>query len=321
MEALMKLLQSFNPLQLWSKGTLLALAAFSIFGLSACKDNDLIVATSANFAPFEYIDGKEFKGIDMDIAEVIAKKLNKKLVIKDMEFDAVVTSLASGSADIALSGLTINETRSKVIDFTQTYFNASQMVITRAGDTRFENIATKGADIALSGLTINETRSKVIDFTQTYFNASQMVITRAGDTRFENIATKEEILKTLQSIPNLKIGVQVGTTGEFYAKGDSDWGFEGFHNAQVKSFSNGALAATAMKNEQIDIVIIDEMPAREIIKANSGTQLIDIALTKEEYAIGIAPNNKELKDSVNAILDEIRQDGTLESIINKYYAQ
>nr|WP_317403141.1 ABC transporter substrate-binding protein [uncultured Helicobacter sp.] len=270
----MKLLQSFNPLQLWSKGTLLALAAFSIFGLNACKDNDLIVATSANFAPFEYIDGKEFKGIDMDIAEVIAKKLNKKLVIKDMEFDAVVTSLASGSADIALSGLTINETR-----------------------------------------------SKVIDFTQTYFNASQMVITRAGDTRFENIATKEEILKTLQSIPNLKIGVQVGTTGEFYAKGDSDWGFEGFHNAQVKSFSNGALAATAMKNEQIDIVIIDEMPAREIIKANSGTQLIDIALTKEEYAIGIAPNNKELKDSVNAILDEMRQDGTLESIINKYYAQ
>lgn len=274
MEALMKLLQSFNPLQLWSKGTLLALAAFSIFGLSACKDNDLIVATSANFAPFEYIDGKEFKGIDMDIAEVIAKKLNKKLVIKDMEFDAVVTSLASGSADIALSGLTINETR-----------------------------------------------SKVIDFTQTYFNASQMVITRAGDTRFENIATKEEILKTLQSIPNLKIGVQVGTTGEFYAKGDSDWGFEGFHNAQVKSFSNGALAATAMKNEQIDIVIIDEMPTREIIKANSGTQLINIALTKEEYAIGIAPNNKELKDSVNAILDEMRQDGTLESIINKYYAQ
>lgn len=274
MEALMKLLQSFNSLQLWSKGTLLALAAFSIFGLSACKDNDLIVATSANFAPFEYIDGKEFKGIDMDIAEVIAKKLNKKLVIKDMEFDAVVTSLASGSADIALSGLTINETR-----------------------------------------------SKVIDFTQTYFNASQMVITRAGDTRFENIATKEEILKTLQSIPNLKIGVQIGTTGEFYAKGDSDWGFEGFHNAQVKSFSNGALATTAMKNEQIDIVIIDEMPAREIIKANSGTQLIDIALTKEEYAIGIAPNNKELKDSVNAILDEMRQDGTLESIINKYYAQ
>lgn len=274
MEALMKLLQSFNPLQLWNKGTLLALAVFSIFGLSACKDNDLIVATSANFAPFEYIDGKEFKGIDMDIAEVIAKKLNKKLVIKDMEFDAVVTSLASGSADIALSGLTINETR-----------------------------------------------SKVIDFTQTYFNASQMVITRAGDTRFENIATKEEILKTLQSIPNLKIGVQVGTTGEFYAKGDSDWGFEGFHNAQVKSFSNGALAAIAMKNEQIDIVIIDEMPAREIIKANSDTQLIDIALTKEEYAIGIAPNNKELKDSVNAILDEIRQDGTLESIINKYYAQ
>ena len=274
MKTLIKLLESYRSLTLWAKSLALLTATLGIFSLNACNDNELIVATSANFAPFEYIDGKEFKGIDMDIAEVIAKKLNKKLVIKDMEFDSVVTSLASGNAHIALSGLTINDTR-----------------------------------------------SKVIDFSQTYFSASQMVIARANDTRFANIATKEELLKTLQSIPNLKIGVQVGTTGEFYAKGDSDWGFEGFHNAQVKSFSNGALAAIAMKNEQINIVIIDEMPAREIIKANSGTQLIDIALTNEKYAIGIAPNDKELKDSINAILDEIHQDGTLESIINKYYAQ
>mgnify|MGYP003372061486 CR=1 FL=1 len=274
MKTLIKLLESYRSLTLWAKSLALLMATLGIFTLNACNDNELIVATSANFAPFEYIDGKEFKGIDMDIAEVIAKKLNKKLVIKDMEFDSVVTSLASGNAHIALSGLTINDTR-----------------------------------------------SKVIDFSQTYFSASQMVITRANDTRFANITTKEEFLKILQSIPNLKIGVQVGTTGEFYAKGDSDWGFEGFHNAQVKSFSNGALAAIAMKNEQIDIVIIDEMPAREIIKANSGTQLIDIALTNEKYAIGIAPNDKELKDSINAILDEIRQDGTLESIINEYYAQ
>ena len=274
MKTLMKLLESCRSLTLWAKSLALLTATLGIFTLNACSDNDLVVATSANFAPFEYIDGKEFKGIDMDIAEVIAKKLNKKLVIKDMEFDSVVTSLASGNAHIALSGLTINDTR-----------------------------------------------SKVIDFSQTYFSASQMVIARANDTRFANITTKEELLKTLQSIPNLKIGVQVGTAGEFYAKGDSDLGFEGFHNAQVKSFSNGALAAIAMKNEQIDIVIIDEMPAREIVKANSGTQLIDIALTNEKYAIGIAPNDKELKDSINAILNEIRQDGTLESIINKYYAQ
>lgn len=274
MEAFMKLLESLKTLKLWGKSTALLMATLGIFSLNACKDNELIVATSANFAPFEYIDGKEFKGIDMDIAEVIAKKLNKKLVIKDMEFDSVVTSLASGNAHIALSGLTINDTR-----------------------------------------------SKVINFSQTYFSASQMVIAKADDTRFANITTKEELLKILQTTPNLKIGVQVGTTGEFYAKGDSDWGFEGFHNAQVKSFSNGALATTAMKNEQIDIVIIDEMPAREIIKANNGTQLIEIALTNEKYAIGIAPNDKELKDSIDAIVDEMQQDGTLESIINKYYAQ
>lgn len=270
----MKLLESCKSLTLWTKILALFVAMLGILSLNGCKDNDLIVATSANFAPFEYIDGEEFKGIDMDIAKIIAKKLNKKLVIKDMEFDSVVTSLASGNAHIALSGLTINDTR-----------------------------------------------SKVIDFSQTYFSASQMVIAKTNDARFTNITTKEDLLKTLLSIPNLKIGVQIGTTGEFYAKGNSDWGFEGFHNAQVKSFSNGTLATTAMKNEQIDIVIIDEMPARKIVKANSGTQLIDIALTNEKYAIGIAPNEKELKDSINAILDEMQQDGTLENIINEYYVQ
>lgn len=253
-------------------GALFAILAF--FAFNACKDDKLVVATAANFAPFEYVEGKEFKGIDMDIARIIAQKLDKKLVIKDMEFDSVVTALAGGNADIAISGLTINQTR-----------------------------------------------AKVIDFSDTYFNASQMLITLSSDTRFDSVRTKEELIALLKAIPELRIGVQVGTTGLFYAKGDVDWGFEGFANASVREFSNGALATIAMKNHQIDVVIIDEMPARELIRANSGTKLIEIALTDEKYAIGIAPNNPKLKDSINSILQEIKQDGTLEYIIKAYYAE
>ena len=77
----------------------------------------------------------------------------------------------------------------------------------------------------------------------------------------------------------------------------------------------------AMKNHQVDIVIIDEMPAFEIAKAHNDTKIINIALTDEKYAIGIAPHNEALKDSINAILEEMKQDGTLQSIIAAYYTQ
>lgn len=264
------------------------LCASAIFSFSACGDqkssdsqtsteqskSELIVATSANFAPFEYIDGNEFKGIDMDIARHIAQKLNKQLVIKDMEFDSVITSLASDNAHIALSGLTINEKR-----------------------------------------------SKVIDFSNTYFSASQMIIYKQNDKRFKDIQTKEEVITTLKQLPNLKIGVQVGTTGEFYSKGDEDWGFEGYSNAKVKSFSNAGLATIAMLNDQIDVVIIDEMPARELVKANPDTALLDIALTDEKYAIGVTQAQPQLRDSINQILEEMKHDGSLEAIIKKYYQQ
>ena len=88
-----------------------------------------------------------------------------------------------------------------------------------------------------------------------------------------------------------------------------DWGFEGFPNAAVKIFSNGALATIAMKNHQVDIVIIDEMPAFEIAKAHNDTKIINIALTDEKYAIGIAPHNEALKDSIRR--NEARWDASV----------
>ncbi|TLD96518.1 amino acid ABC transporter substrate-binding protein [Helicobacter jaachi] len=256
------------------RAKILSLILCSLFMLNACSDDELVVATAANFMPFEYVEGKEFRGIDMDIAKVIADKLHKKLVIKDMEFDSVVTALASHNADIAISGLTINQTR-----------------------------------------------AKVIDFSDTYFNASQMVIIESSDERFAHIHDKEQLLETLRAIPNLKIGVQAGTTAQFYVSGDKDWGFEGLANAEVKGFSNGALATIAMKNHQVDIVMIDEMPARAIVAASEGVSLLEIPLTNEQYAIGVAKGENELKNQINAILQSMKDDGTMENIIKKHYAQ
>ncbi|MDE6885851.1 MAG: transporter substrate-binding domain-containing protein [Helicobacteraceae bacterium] len=246
---------------------LLALIAFM-----GCKKENLSVATSANFAPFEYIEGGEFRGIDMEIAKVLAEELKLKLVINDMEFDSVVQSVAS-----------------------------------------------KNARLGISGLTINETRKQVIDFSDTYFSASQMILTKESDTNFDNLKTSNEVVEKLSSLKGVKIGVQVGTTGEFYAKGDKDWGFSGFANAEILSFTNGAMAVNAMLNNQIDIVIIDEMPAKVLEKSNKGTKLINIALTSESYAIGINKDDKDLLEKVNNVIKAMKEDGRMEQIINKYY--
>jgi polar amino acid transport system substrate-binding protein len=107
----------------------------------ADKDQ-LIVATNAEFAPFEYKDGDKFAGIDMEIAKHIADELGLELVIMDMEFDAVVTSVGKNGVDIAMAGLTVNETRKQSVNFTVSYYNAAQMLVVPANVTAFDNCKT-----------------------------------------------------------------------------------------------------------------------------------------------------------------------------------
>ncbi len=102
----------------------------------------LVVATNANFAPFEYKEGNQFAGIDMEIAKYIADELGMELVIKDMEFDSVVISVGAQGVDLAMAGLTVNETRKQSVNFTTSYYNAAQVVITLDSDTSFDNCST-----------------------------------------------------------------------------------------------------------------------------------------------------------------------------------
>ncbi len=98
----------------------------------------LVVATNTPFAPFEYKEGNKFCGIDIEIASLIAEKIGAELVIKDMDFDAVLTAVEQGSADIAMAGLTYSEDRAQTVNFSDTYYNASQVVICKIGDTTFD---------------------------------------------------------------------------------------------------------------------------------------------------------------------------------------
>ena len=115
--------------------------------VTSAKQDDskdqLVVATNAEFAPFEYKEGDKFYGIDMEIAKLLADKLGKELVIVDMAFDAVLLSVQQQKADIGMAGLTVTEKRAKQVDFSDPYYNAAQKIICKADDKTFDNCKTK----------------------------------------------------------------------------------------------------------------------------------------------------------------------------------
>ena len=115
---------------------------------SAVQDDSkdqLLVATNAAFEPFEYKEGDTYYGIDMEIADLLAKELGKELVILDMDFDAVCLSVGQHKADIAMAGLTVNEERKEYVEFSTSYYNASQKIIVPSNNTEFDDCADAAA--------------------------------------------------------------------------------------------------------------------------------------------------------------------------------
>ena len=187
--------------------------------LDESKDQ-LIVATNAAFEPFEYMDGESYLGIDMEIMALFAAEIGQELVISNMDFDAVCLSVGQQKCDIAAAGLTVREDRKEYVDFSNSYYNASQKIIVKEGDTTFDACT--------------------------------------------DAASVEAILNGYDT--NTKIGVQMGTTGQFYVEGDEDWGFAGLP-VTCTPYNNGSLAVQDLINGNINFVIIDSAPAAAITAA------------------------------------------------------
>lgn len=125
-------------------------------GAEDASKNQLVVATNTPFSPFEYKIGDKYCGIDIEIAALIAEKMNAELVIKDMNFDAVLTAVETGKADIVMAGLTVSPDREEQVTFSDTYYNASQVIIIKAGDTTFAECTTAAqVEAILNGMDNN----------------------------------------------------------------------------------------------------------------------------------------------------------------------
>ena len=224
------------------------------------EEGKLHMSTNAQFPPYEMTtDDGGFEGIDVEIAEAIAEKLDLELVVDDMAFNAALTAAQTGQSDMVMAGVTVNEDRLEVMDFSDTYATGVQVVIVK----------------------------------------------------------EDSPIQTIDDLANAEmIGCQADTTGYIYCSYPPEEG--GYGEDHVTAYDNGALAVMALMNDQVDAVVIDNAPAQEFVKANEGLKILDTEFAVEDYAIGFAKGNTALKDAVNAALKELIEDGTVQSIIDKY---
>ena len=220
--------------------------------LGGCKKNtnELIMVTEAGFAPYEYYDGGEIVGVDVDIAKEIAKYLGKTLVVKDIAFDSIINEVKTGKADFGAAGISYSENRAKNVDFSINYSVSKQVVIV------------------------------------------------SNNSNINNV----------NNISNKKIAVQLGSIADTFVT-------ENFKNASIVRQKKYLAAIEDLKAGKVDCVVMDELPAKEIVASNSGIKILDGSLTNDSYGMVVKKGNKELLDAINTVLEKLKNEGKIDEYI------
>ncbi len=218
--------------------------------------NALVVGTNAAFPPFEYVgDDGNPDGFDVALIKAIGDKIGMDVQIQDMEFDSLVTSIGS-KIDVAIAGMTVTDERKKMVDFSDSYYEAVQNVLVPQGST----------------------------------------IASADDLK------------------GLKIGVQLGTTGEFIA--------DEIEGASISAYNKAVDAVNDLINGRVDCVIVDKNPAEVFVAQYSDKLTVlegsQFGFEAEHYAIALPKGNTELAGKINSALKELKEDGTYDALIKKY---
>ena len=161
-------------------------------------------------------------------------------------------------------------------------------------------VASGKADMGLAGMTVRPDRLENVNFSDTYTTAEQVIIVKDGS----DIAEADDLA-------DKSVGVQENTTGDMYVSED-------YPDADVQRYKNGADAVQALAQGKVDAVVIDNEPAKVFVAENEGLVILESAYAVEEYAIAIAKDNDELLEKVNKALGELKEDGSLQKIIDKY---
>ena len=172
-------------------------------------------------------------------------------------------------------------------------------------DTKFDaiipGVQSGKYDMGMAGMTVTPEREQSVAFSDSYATGIQSIIVNQGS----DIKSVDDLSE------KTKIGVQLGTTGDIYAKDD-------FGDEAVQEYDKGADAVQALIAGKIDCVIIDNEPAKSFVAANEGLEILKTSYAEEDYAICFKKDNTELQTKVNDALKELIADGTLQKIVNKY---
>ena len=173
-------------------------------------------------------------------------------------------------------------------------------------DSALLAVQNNAADVMLAGLSYSEDRDQVMDFSDSYATGIQSVIVKEGS----------EV--TMDNLGDYMIGTQRGTTGYLYASDTPENGGSG--EDHVIGYDNGATAVQELINGTIDAVIIDNAPAQEYVSANAdaGLTILDGAWVEEQYCAAVDEGNEALLNAINTALNELIEDGTVQTIIDKY---
>lgn len=155
-------------------------------------------------------------------------------------------------------------------------------------------------DMGLAGMTVTDERLESVNFSDSYATGIQVVI-----------VPENSDIKSLDDLSGKFIGVQEATTGDAYATDD-------FGDEFVKRYTNGSTAVAALMNGSVDAVIIDNEPAKVFVEQTAGLKILDTEYVVEDYAIAVAKDNTELLVKLNTALAELKADGSIDKIINKY---
>ena len=155
------------------------------------------------------------------------------------------------------------------------------------------------SDMVMAGVSVRPDRLEVMDFSDTYATGVQVVIVPEGSD------------VTLDNLGLHVIGTQRATTGYMYCVDD-------YGEQHVTAYDNGMTAIQALNNGQVDCVVIDNAPARVLVAQNPGLTSLDTEYVVEDYAIGMSKENPALLAAVNNALSELKADGSIQAVIDKY---
>jgi polar amino acid transport system substrate-binding protein len=168
-------------------------------------------------------------------------------------------------------------------------------------DTIFRDVANGQFDTAAAASTITPERQQKVNFTDPYYEAQQALLVEEGSD-----------ITSVDQLGGVIVGAQDGTTGETYANDETD-------ASEVRGFPEGPDAVAALTTGQVEAVIIDQPVAVDAVEKQGGVTIVQEIPTNELYGFAVAKDNTALLDAMNNALQEIKDDGTIAELYQKYF--